>query len=412
MDIIFDLIKKEEVRQAQQIEMIASENITSQAVMDAVGSVLTNKYAEGYPGRRYYESCEIVDQVENIAIDRLKQLYNCDYANVQPASGSQANQAVFAALLTPGDTFLGMDLACGGHLTHGAKVSTSGKWFNAVHYGVDPVTHIIDYDQVRALAHEHKPKLIIAGGSAYPRIVDFAKFREIADEVGAFLHVDMAHFAGLVAGGAYPSPVPYAHVITSTTHKTLRGPRGAIIISSYEPLFKKLNSAVFPGIQGGPFMNVIAGKAIAFAEAMTDEYKAYAHQIVANAKALADELGKHMPIISGGTDSHLLLANVKEGLGITGKDASAVLNRVNLSCNMNGLPYDPLPFTQTSGIRLGTPAGTTRGMKEDDFRLVANIIVDILTEKITEDEARERVKSITDRMTLPHNHKGDTAHGI
>jgi glycine hydroxymethyltransferase len=375
---IFQAIKDELNRQQTQIELIASENIVSKAVLEAQGSVLTNKYAEGYSGRRYYGGCEWVDVAENLAIERLKELFSCAYANVQPHSGSQANQAVMLALLSPGDTFMGSSLASGGHLTHGASVTLSGKWFNAVHYNVDEKTHVFDYDAIEAMAQKHKPRLIITGGSAYPRTIDFARFRSIADSVGAYLMVDMAHVAGLVAGGVYPSPLPHAHVVTSTTHKTLRGPRGGIILTNDEALAKKINSAVFPGVQGGPLMHVIAAKAVAFAEALTPSFKAYAHQVVENAKVLGDVLtSMGLVLISGGTDSHLLLVDVTS-FGLTGVQASEALERAHITCNKNGIPFDPLPPQVTSGIRLGTPAATTRGFGVSEFQQVGHMIGEIL----------------------------------
>ncbi len=354
-------LRRELARQQDQVELIASENIVSAAVLEAQGSVLTNKYAEGYPGRRYYGGCEIVDIAEQLAIDRAKALFGCSYANVQPHSGAQANQAVFMALLQPGDTILGMSLAAGGHLTHGASVNQSGKWFNAVQYGVRREDALIDYDQVRDLAREHKPKLIVAGGSAYPRVIDFARFREIADEVGAYLMVDMAHYAGLIAGGVYPNPVPHAHVTTTTTHKTLRGPRGGMVLSNDEALGKKINSAVFPGLQGGPLMHVIAAKAVAFGEALRPEFKTYARDVVDNARALASRLVEGgVDIVSGGTDSHIVLVDLRPK-GLTGKAAEASLERAGMTCNKNGIPFDPEKPMVTSGVRLGTPAATTRG---------------------------------------------------
>jgi glycine hydroxymethyltransferase len=365
-------------RQQHQIELIASENFTSPAVLAAQGSVLTNKYAEGYPGRRYYGGCEFVDDIETLAIERLKKLFDCQYANVQPHSGSQANQAIFLALLNPGDTVLGMDLSAGGHLTHGSPVNMSGKWFHVVTYGVDEQTHLIDYDRVEALAHQHKPKLIIAGGSAYPRIIDFARFRAIADSVDACLMVDMAHFAGLVAGGAHPSPIPHAHVVTSTTHKTLRGPRGGVILTNDEGLSKKINSAIFPGLQGGPLMHVIAGKAVAFEEASSASFQEYARRVVQNAQALAQrllELG--VDLVSGGTDSHMVLVDLRSK-GVTGKDASLALESVNITCNKNGVPNDPTPPMITSGIRLGTPAMSTRGFHREEFIQVADWIYEVI----------------------------------
>ena len=372
-------IEKEFARQQNEIELIASENIVSRAVLDAAGSVLTNKYAEGYPGRRYYGGCQYVDIAEELAIDRAKRLFNCAYANVQPNSGSQANQAVCLALIKPGDTILGMSLDAGGHLTHGAAPNLSGKWFNAVQYGVDPETHLIDFDQVEALALEHKPAIIIAGGSAYPRQIDFARFREIADKVGAYLHVDMAHFAGLVAAGLHPSPFPHAHVATTTTHKTLRGPRGGMIVSDDPDLGKKFNSAIFPGLQGGPLMHVIAGKAVAFGEALRPNFKIYTQNVIENAKALGESLREAgFDLVSGGTDTHLQLVDLRPK-GINGRDAEKALGRANITCNKNGVPNDPEKPMVTSGIRLGTPAGTTRGFTAADFRSVGKMIDQVLT---------------------------------
>ena len=365
-------------RQQAEIELIASENIVSRAVLEAQGSVLTNKYAEGYPGRRYYGGCEFVDVVEQLAIDRAKRLFGCAFANVQPHSGAQANQAVFLALLQPGDTILGMTLAAGGHLTHGAPPNLSGKWFNAIGYGVRREDALIDYDEVVRLAREHRPKMIIAGGSAYPRIIDFPRFRAIADEVGAYLMVDMAHFAGLVAGGAHPSPLPHAHVVTTTTHKTLRGPRGGMILSMDEDLGKKINSAVFPGLQGGPLMHVIAGKAVAFGEALRPSFAQYADAVVANARVLADTLVKRgLAIVSGGTDTHLMLVDLRPK-GTTGRDAEKALERAFITCNKNGIPFDPAKPMVTSGVRLGTPACTTRGFGPAEFARVGELIGDVL----------------------------------
>ncbi len=365
-------------RQRDEIELIASENIVSAAVMEAQGSVLTNKYAEGYPGRRYYGGCQYVDVAENLAIDRAKQLFNCEFANVQPNSGSQANQGVFQALLQPGDTILGMNLASGGHLTHGAPPNQSGKWFNAVQYGVRQQDCLIDYDEVESLAIEHQPKMIIAGGSAIPRQIDFAKMREIADKVGAYLHVDMAHFAGLVAADEHPSPFPHAHVATTTTHKTLRGPRGGMILTNDADIAKKVNSAIFPGIQGGPLMHVIAGKAAAFGEALRPEFKTYQKQVRANAVALADELMKGgLDIVTGGTDTHVMLVDLRPK-GVTGNIVDKALGRAHITTNKNGIPFDPEKPTVTSGIRLGTPAGTTRGFGEDEFREIARLIVEVV----------------------------------
>ncbi len=375
---LFGSITNELGRQRHEIELIASENIVSRAVMEAQGSVMTNKYAEGYPGKRYYGGCEFVDVAENLAIDRAKQLFGCDFVNVQPNSGSQANQGVFNALLKPGDTILGMNLASGGHLTHGAAPNQSGKWFNAIQYGVRQQDSRIDYDQLEALALEHKPKLIIAGGSAVPRQIDFAKFREVADKVGAFLMVDMAHFAGLVAGGHHPSPFPYADVATTTTHKTLRGPRGGMILTNNEDIAKKVNSAIFPGIQGGPLMHVIAAKAVAFGEALRPEFKAYAGQVIKNAQALADELMKGgIDIVTGGTDTHVMLVDLRPK-GVKGNATEKALGRANITCNKNGIPFDPEKPTVTSGVRLGTPAGTTRGFGEAEFRQIGKWIVEVV----------------------------------
>ncbi len=365
-------------RQRDEIELIASENIVSRAVLEAQGSVLTNKYAEGYPGRRYYGGCQYVDIAENLAIDRAKRLFGCGFANVQPHSGSQANQAVFMALAAPGDTILGLSLSAGGHLTHGSPVNLSGKWFEAVHYTVRRDDHQIDMDEVAALAREHKPKIIIAGGSAYPRIIDFAAFRRIADEVGAKLMVDMAHFAGLVAAGVHPSPFPHAHVVTTTTHKTLRGPRGGMVLTNDEEIAKKINSAVFPGLQGGPLMHVIAAKAVAFGEALRPEFKLYARQVVANAKALADRLKQAgFDIVSGGTDTHLMLVDLRPK-NLNGKQSEAALGRAHITCNKNGGPFDPEKPMVTSGIRLGSPAGTTRGFGVAEFQEVGDMIVEVL----------------------------------
>jgi len=365
-------------RQRDEIELIASENIVSRAVMQAQGSVLTNKYAEGYPGRRYYGGCEWVDVVENLAIERAKQLFGCEYANVQPHSGSQANQGVFTALLTPGDTIMGMNLASGGHLTHGARPNQSGKWFNAVQYGVRKQDSLLDYDEVARLAEEHKPKLIIAGGSAIPRQIDFGKFREIADSVGAILMVDMAHFAGLVAAGLHPSPFPHADVATTTTHKTLRGPRGGMILTNDETIAKKVNSAIFPGIQGGPLEHVIAAKAVAFGEALRPDFKDYAAAVIRNAQVLAETLMKGgLDIVTGGTDTHLMLVDLRPK-GVKGNETEAALGRANITCNKNGIPFDPEKPTVTSGVRLGTPAGTTRGFGEDEFRQIGEMIVEVV----------------------------------
>ena len=365
-------------RQRDEIELIASENIVSRAVMEAQGSVMTNKYAEGYPGRRYYGGCQFVDVAENLAIERACKLFNCGFANVQPNSGSQANQGVFLALLQPGDTILGMSLDAGGHLTHGAAPNQSGKWFNAIQYGVRREDNLIDYDQVAALAAEHKPKLIIAGGSAIPRILDFKRFREIADSVGAYLLADVAHFAGLIAAGEYPSPFPHCHVVTTTTHKTLRGPRGGMILTDDEALAKKFNSAIFPGIQGGPLMHVIAAKAVAFGEALRPDFKTYMQQVVKNAQALSDQLIKGgLDTVTHGTDTHVLLVDLRPK-GVKGNATEKALGRAHITCNKNGVPFDPEKPTVTSGIRLGSPAGTTRGFGEAEFRQIADWIIEVV----------------------------------
>ena len=375
---LYDSIRAELGRQQEQIELIASENIVSRAVLEAQGSVLTNKYAEGYPARRYYAGCDHVDVAESLAIERAKQLFGCGFANVQPHSGAQANTAVMMALLKPGDTILGLSLAAGGHLTHGAAPALSGKWFNAVQYGVRAEDHLIDYDRVAELAEQHRPKLIIAGGSAYPRFLDFARFREIADSVGATLMVDMAHFAGLVAAGVHPSPVPYAHITTTTTHKTLRGGRGGMILTDDPDLAKKINSAVFPGSQGGPLMHQIAGKAAAFKEALTPEFKVYCQAIVANAKALAARLvDRGFVMVAGGTDTHLMLVDLRPKK-VTGNIADESLERAGITCNKNAIPFDPEKPTVTSGIRLGTPAATTRGFGTAEFEQVGDLIADVL----------------------------------
>jgi len=396
-------------RQRDEIELIASENIVSRAVLEAQGSVMTNKYAEGYPGRRYYGGCQFVDIAENLAIERLTKLFDCGFANVQPNSGSQANQAVFLALLQPGDTFMGLDLAAGGHLTHGSAVNMSGKWFKAVSYGVQPDTQCIDMDTVAKLAHEHKPNLIIAGGSAYARHWDFARFRAIADEIGAFFLVDMAHFSGLVAGGAHPSPFPHAHVVTSTTHKTLRGPRGGIVLTNDEAIAKKINSAVFPGMQGGPLMHVIAAKAVAFAEALRPEFKVYAQQIVTNAKALAETLrAGGFDIVTGGTDNHLMLVDLRPKK-LNGKISEAALGRAHITCNKNGIPFDPEKPFVTSGIRLGTPAATSRGFGVVEFQKVGALIIETLDglakngeegNAAVEAKVREEVTALTRRFPI------------
>ncbi len=395
-------------RQQHEIELIASENIVSKAVLQAQGSVLTNKYAEGYPGKRYYGGCQHVDVAENLAIERACKLFNCEFANVQPNSGSQANQGVFLALLQPGDTILGMDLASGGHLTHGAPPNLSGKWFNAVTYGVTRDTNQIDYDQVEALALEHKPKLIICGGSAYPRVIDFARFRAIADKVGAYLHVEMAHFAGLVAGGTHPSPFPHAHIATTTTHKTLRGPRGGMILTNDAKLAKKINSAIFPGLQGGPLMHVIAAKAVAFGEALRPEFKAYGQLVIENCRAMAGALAEAgYAVVTGGTDTHLALIDLSPK-GVKGNAAEKALGRAYITCNKNGIPFDKEKFTVTSGIRIGSPAGTTRGFGPAEFRQIGQMIskvLDALAENPDgnpeiEAEVREEVKALTSRFPI------------
>jgi glycine hydroxymethyltransferase len=375
---IADAIRLELGRQRDKIELIASENIVSRAVLEAQGSILTNKYAEGYPGRRYYGGCEYVDVVETLAIERAKQLFGANFANVQPNSGSQMNQAVFLALLEPGDTFMGLDLAAGGHLTHGSPVNMSGKWFNPVSYGVRRDDQLLDMDEIAATARQHKPKLIIAGGTAYSRLWDFAAFRAIADEIGAYLMVDMAHFAGLVAGGVHPNPVPHAHVVTTTTHKSLRGPRGGMILSNDEAIAKKMNTAVFPGLQGGPLMHVIAAKAVALGEALRPEFKVYARNIVDNARALAEALkAEGLDIVSGGTDNHLLLVDLRPKQA-SGKAAEKALDRAAITCNKNAIPYDPAKPFVTSGIRLGTPAGTTRGFGPAEFREIGGLIAEVV----------------------------------
>jgi glycine hydroxymethyltransferase len=375
---IFGAITKELGRQRDEIELIASENIVSKAVLEAQGSVMTNKYAEGYPGKRYYGGCQFVDIAENLAIERAKQLFNCAYANVQPNSGSQMNQAVFLALLQPGDTFMGLDLNSGGHLTHGSPVNMSGKWFKVVSYGVRQQDELLDMATIRETALANKPKLIVAGGTAYSRVWDWAEFRKIADEVGAYLMVDMAHIAGLVAGGQHPSPLPHAHVVTTTTHKSLRGPRGGMVLTNHEDIAKKINSAVFPGLQGGPLMHVIAAKAVAFKEALEPSFQSYAAQVVANARAMADELMKGgINIVSGGTDNHLMLADLRPK-GVKGNATEKALGRAHITCNKNGVPFDPEKPFVTSGIRLGTPAGTTRGFGEAEFRQIARLIIEVV----------------------------------
>jgi len=404
-----DAIKLELGRQRDEIELIASENIVSRAVLEAQGSVLTNKYAEGLPGKRYYGGCQYVDVAERLAIERVTKLFGCNFANVQPHSGASANSEVFFALMQPGDTFMGLNLAAGGHLTHGSPVNLSGKWFKPVPYSVRRDDHRIDMDEVAKLAEQHKPKVIIAGGSAYPRILDFRRFREIADSIGAYLMVDMAHFAGLVAGGAHPSPFPHAHVVTTTTHKTLRGPRGGVILTNEEELAKKFNSAVFPGMQGGPLMHVIAAKAVAFGEALRPSFRIYAKNVVENAKALAETLkSRGLDIVSGGTDTHLMLVDLRPKR-LTGKVAEAALGRAHVTCNKNGIPYDPEKPTITSGVRLGTPAGTTRGFGIAEFRHVGDLIVevlDVLSQKGAEEDSlveasvRDKVKQLIARFPI------------
>src|SRR5437660_4277585 len=406
---IADVVRRELGRQRDEIELIASENIVSRAVLEAQGSVLTNKYAEGTPGRRYYGGCQFVDIAETLAIERATRLFGCAFANVQPHSGASANAEVFMALMQPGDTFMGLNLAAGGHLTHGSPVNLSGRWFKVVPYSVRRDDHLIDMDEVETLAKEHRPKVIVAGGSAYPRIIDFRRFREIADEVGAYLMVDMAHFAGLVAGGAHPSPFPHAHVVTSTAHKTLRGPRSGFILTDSEELAKKINSAVFPGLQGGPLMHVIAAKAVAFGEALRPSFKLYAKNVVANAKALAETLkSKGFDIVSGGTDTHLMLVDLRRKR-LTGKVAEVALGRAHITCNKNGIPYDPEKPTITSGIRLGSPACTTRGFGIAEFRQVGELIAEVLDalaqngtdeDTLVEAAVRERVKALVGRVPI------------
>jgi glycine hydroxymethyltransferase len=400
---------RELAREQKQIELIASENIVSKAVLEAQGSVFTNKYAEGYPGKRYYQGCAPSDEVEQLAIDRACKLFDCGFANVQPHSGAQANGAVLLALIKPGDTILGMSLDAGGHLTHGAKPALSGKWFNAVQYGVRADDHRIDYDEVERLALEHKPRLIIAGGSAYPRVIDFKRFREIADKVDAYFHVDMAHFAGLVAAGEHPSPFPHAHVATTTTHKTLRGPRGGMILTQDEALAKKFNSAVFPGLQGGPLMHVIAAKAVAFGEALRPDFKSYSRAVIENAKILAATLNERgCNLVSGGTDTHVALIDLTP-FGVTGRDADEALERAGITCNKNGIPNDPLPPVKTSGIRVGSPAGTTRGFGPAEFREIGNMVADVLDGLRDKGEAgdpdieaavKKRVEALCERFPI------------
>ena len=406
---VFAGVEHELTREQTQIELIASENIVSRAVLEAQGSVFTNKYAEGYPGKRYYQGCAPSDEVETLAIERAKALFGCAFANVQPHSGAQANGAVMLALAKPGDTILGLSLDAGGHLTHGARAAMSGKWFNAVQYGVRADDHRIDFEQVLALAKEHRPRVIITGGSAYPRHIDFARFRAIADEVGATFMVDMAHFAGLVAGGVHPTPFGHAHVVTTTTHKTLRGPRGGMVLTDDEAIAKKINSAVFPGLQGGPLMHVIAAKAVAFGEALRPEFKSYAAAVVENAKVLAATLAERgAALVSGGTDTHLALVDLTP-LGVTGKDADEALERAGITCNKNGIPNDPLPPVKTSGIRVGSPAGTTRGFGTGEFREIGNMVADVLDglrakgeagDAAAESAVRERVRALCARFPI------------
>jgi glycine hydroxymethyltransferase len=406
---IAEAIKLELCRQRDDIELIASENIVSRAVLEAQGSVLTNKYAEGLPGKRYYGGCQFVDIAERLAIERACRLFGCSFANVQPHSGASANAEVFMALMQPGDTFMGLNLAAGGHLTHGSPVNLSGRWFKVVPYSVRRDDHLIDMDEVETLAKQHRPKVIIAGGSAYPRTIDFRRFREIADEVGAYLVVDMAHFAGLVAGGAHPSPLPHAHVVTTTTHKTLRGPRGGAILSNDEELAKKLNAAVFPGMQGGPLMHVIAAKAVAFGEALRPSFRLYAKNVVENARAFAETLkARGLDIVSGGTDTHLMLVDLRKK-ALTGKVAEVALGRARITCNKNGIPFDPQKPTVTSGVRLGTPAGTTRGFGIAEFRQIGDMIAEVLDalaksgaeqDAQAEQQVAEKVKRLVSRFPI------------
>ena len=395
-----EMLDKELYRQQNQIELIASENIVSKSVLQAQGSVLTNKYAEGYPGKRYYGGCEFVDEVEQLAIDRAKKLFNANFVNVQPHSGAQANQAVFLSILKPGDTILGMSLAAGGHLTHGAKPNLSGKWFNSIQYGVRKEDSLIDFDEIERLSIEYKPKLIIAGGSAYSRIIDFQKFREIANKINAYLLVDMAHFSGLVAGGAHPNPIEFADIVTTTTHKTLRSGRGGMILTNNSDLMKKINSAVFPGLQGGPLMHVIAGKAAGFGEALSDEFKIYTKNIVLNAQCLSNTLiERGYKIVSGGTDNHIVLLSLQDK-NITGASAEVALENSGLTCNKNGVPFDPLPPTITSGIRFGSAAATTRGFKTNEFKMVGNFIADVLDHFDNNISNSEQEKIISDKVKI------------
>ncbi|HEV2504498.1 MAG TPA: serine hydroxymethyltransferase [Mesorhizobium sp.] len=407
---IFGSIRNELGRQRHEIELIASENIVSRAVLEAQGSIMTNKYAEGYPGKRYYGGCQFVDVAEELAIERAKKLFDCKFANVQPNSGSQMNQAVFLALLQPGDTFMGLDLNSGGHLTHGSPVNMSGKWFKVVSYGVRKDDHLLDMEEIEKLAQQHKPKLILAGGTAYSRVWDWKRFREIADSIGAYLMVDMAHIAGLVAGGVHPSPLPHAHVVTTTTHKSLRGPRGGMVLTNDEDIAKKINSAVFPGLQGGPLMHVIAAKAVAFGEALKPDFKIYAQNVVANAKALAESLKETgLDIVSNGTDNHLMLVDLRPK-NATGKRAEAALGRANITCNKNGIPFDPEKPFVTSGVRLGSPAGTTRGFGQAEFREIGKLIAEVLDglkvansdegNAAVEAAVKAKVVSLTERFPL------------
>lgn len=400
---IYDIIQKELKRQQEQVELIASENIVSRAVMEAQGSILTNKYAEGYPAHRYYCGCEFIDEIETLAIERAKKLFNASYANVQPHSGSQANMAVYLALLAPGDTIMGMSLDAGGHLTHGAKVSSSGKIFKSVQYGVKKDDGLIDFEEVERLAKEHHPKLIVAGGSAYPRRIDFKRFREIANDIGAYLMVDMAHFAGLVATGEHPNPLEYADVVTTTTHKTLRGPRGGMILTNNPEIAKKVNSSVFPGTQGGPLEHVIAGKAVCFGEALTPQFKDYAHQVITNAKILGETLKKRgLELVSGGTDTHLVLVDLRPK-NLTGDVVTTALEKAHITCNKNAIPFDPQPPKITSGVRLGTPAGTTRGFKEKEFEFIGNCIGDVV-DALAKGNADETIASTAEKiMALCHD---------
>lgn len=410
MKNLFDIIEGERIRQRDQIELIASENVVSENVLRAMGSVLTNKYAEGYPGRRYYGGCEFVDKVETIAIDEVTKLFKCSYANVQPHSGASANLAALFACAKPGDTLLGMSLSCGGHLTHGARPTISGKWFDSISYGVSKETNLINYDEVFSLACEFKPKVIIAGASAYPRQINFKKFREIADSVGAVLIADVAHYAGLIISGEYESPFPYADIVTSTTHKTLRGPRGGVILTNNEDFAKKIDKAVFPGVQGGPLMHVIAGKAVAFIEAGTDDFKHYAKQMIKNARSLAESLiSNGVNVLTGGTDSHMVIVDLRD-TGVTGAQVEKALEEVGMTCNKNAIPFDPLPVSETSGIRLGTPVGTSRGMNEIDFSLIAVLIADVIKKMSSGTYTEQDKKNIKEQITLMCKKLSDIPH--